>query len=163
MGATEFGRWHCWQLRCRIGAMSFEKVTDSFVCAPAAAGIAATIAAARHHCSPLIAVLLGSECLTLLHEGKEFMLLLAQPSGRQRVGPRDPERTVEIHNQRGADVVDARHHGGWRQRPGAATSAANCRRRPSQTIRPPSVWLRRPGYDDSDIPNPGRPTRWVQR
>src|SRR5687767_4510045 len=123
MGATEFGRWHCWQLRCRIGAMSFEKVTDSFVCAPAAAGIAATIAAARHHCSPLIAVLLGSECLTLLHEGKEFMLLLAQPSGRQRVGPRDPERTVEIHNQRGADVVDARHHGGCRL-------AANARGQP---------------------------------
>jgi hypothetical protein len=30
MGATESGRWHDKQLRCRIGATSFVKVTSSF-------------------------------------------------------------------------------------------------------------------------------------
>src|SRR5215831_733071 len=28
IGATELGWWQFWQLRCRIGAMSFEKVTS---------------------------------------------------------------------------------------------------------------------------------------
>src|SRR5262245_44516408 len=48
IGATEPGRWHCWQLRWRIGAMSLEKVTCADVCAPT--GIRAdptTIAASR--------------------------------------------------------------------------------------------------------------------
>jgi hypothetical protein len=47
--------------------MSFVKVTGSFVCALAAIGIAAMIAAVRHRWSPLIALLLGVECLILPH------------------------------------------------------------------------------------------------
>ena len=42
IGATDAGRWHSWQLRCRIGAMSLAKVTSCSAavdCAPAATGI----------------------------------------------------------------------------------------------------------------------------
>src|SRR5579862_6132834 len=28
MGPAPFARWHCWQLRCRMGTMSFAKVTS---------------------------------------------------------------------------------------------------------------------------------------
>src|SRR4051812_29793403 len=43
IGAREFGRWQFWQLRCRIGAMSFVNVT-----VPAAArGLAGAVMAAK--------------------------------------------------------------------------------------------------------------------
>ena len=45
IGATEFGRWQLWQLRCRIGAMSLLKVTSPADCSAAAAGTASTAAA----------------------------------------------------------------------------------------------------------------------
>ena len=53
------GRWHCWQLRCRIGAMSLEKVIDSLVCARAEYGIALAIAAA----TPAIAAASTHSCV----------------------------------------------------------------------------------------------------
>ena len=49
IGPAPFGRWQFWQLRCRIGAMSFAKVTWAAAagcCAAATAGSSATTQAA---------------------------------------------------------------------------------------------------------------------
>ena len=40
IGASELGRWHFWQLRCRIGAMSRVNVGDFADCASAAGAAA---------------------------------------------------------------------------------------------------------------------------
>jgi hypothetical protein len=49
IGATPFGRWQFWQLRCRIGAMSFANVTSLAAgagrCARPAAGASSASAA----------------------------------------------------------------------------------------------------------------------
>jgi hypothetical protein len=45
IGATEFGRWHVWQLRCRIGATSFVKVGAVELCVATRAGTKTTRAA----------------------------------------------------------------------------------------------------------------------
>ena len=48
MGASACGRWHFWQLRCRIGAMSLLNVGSSGAAwAAATCGAAATTSAAR--------------------------------------------------------------------------------------------------------------------
>jgi hypothetical protein len=52
IGPTESGRWHRWQERCRMGAMSFVKVTFFGALGPAAS---AEVAAADNPIAQIVA------------------------------------------------------------------------------------------------------------
>src|SRR5216684_6576707 len=85
MGATESGRWQSWQLRWRMGAMSFVKVTSPVVGAGACAvvpTVAVTSEASSRPTSPKIP---GRRCLditTPLHPSARFKISVILPVGR---------------------------------------------------------------------------------